>query len=112
MESKFKRYSYTGPVYYYGNKISAKSNLYTMAKDWNSARRNFVYKIANGDKAYLYDIVDSLVKEVPQVTFDDKSELEFQNNRPICDICGYEMNDAGECPVCDYGEYDLLDLEG
>ena len=110
MESKFKRYSYTGPIYYYGNKISATSNLFTMAKDWNSARRNFIYKIANGDKAYLYDLVDDKIKEVPSVTLDDKTDIETKRER--CEICGYELNDMGECPVCDYGEYDLLDLEG
>lgn len=61
---KYKKYAYDGPIYYYGNKIAEQSSYYTMATNWNSARRNFIYKIANGDYAYLYDISDTHVREV------------------------------------------------
>lgn len=99
----YDKYHYSGPQYYFGNKIAASSNLYTMARSFSEARKNFIYKIANGDITTRYDIVDdfiTLVKpESPKV------------KRDKCDRCGYELNDMGDCPVCDYGEYDLLDLE-
>lgn len=104
--SEYKRWSYTGPIYYYGNKIAEKCSYYTMAKDWNVARRNFVYKIANGDKAYYYDIVDSYIKlSQPREEVPNEEVHEIVK----CEICGTELNPLGECPVCDYGEYDLLD---
>ena len=105
--SEYKRYSYTGPQYYYGNKIADKSNLYTMAKSWEQARNNFLYKIANGDLTTKYDLVDSYVKEVTKPVSDDIIEPIIERSK--CDQCGYELNDMGECPVCDYGEYDLLE---
>ena len=101
---QYKKYLYNGPIYYYGNKIAEKSEYYTMATSWLNARRNFVYKIANGDKAYYYDICDADVVELPDHKFP-----ETEAKRPRFEICGYELNDANECPVCDYGEYDLLD---
>lgn len=100
--SEYKRWSYKGPVYYYGNKIAEKSSYYTMAKNRDAARRNFIYKIANGDKAYYYDIVDSYVELVPVNTRHEEDKIE------TCEICSTQLNPLGECPVCDYGEYDLL----
>lgn len=104
--SEYKRWSYTGPIYYYGNKIAEKCSYYTMAKNWNAARRNFVYKIANGDKAYYYDIVDSYIglAQAEESTTRDEATTIIK-----CETCGTELNPLGECPVCDYGEYDLLD---
>ena len=96
----YDEYHYNGPQYYQGNKIADSSNLRTMARGFGEARRNFIYRIAKGDR---YDIVDdfiTLVKPEPLKVKRDK-----------CDRCGYELNDMGDCPVCDYGEYDLLDLE-
>lgn len=103
----FKRYSYTGPQYYYGNKIASKSNLYTMARSWKEARNNFLFNIANGDITTRYDLVDDFIKEVPPKQVINEPLIK----RERCENCGYELNDIGECPVCDYGEYDLLDLE-
>lgn len=98
----FKRYSYTGPTYFCGNKISQSSNLFTQARSFEEARRNFIFKIANGDITNRYDIVDEYIVLVDN--FDSEKAA-----RPRCEICGYELNDNNECPVCDYGEYDLLD---
>lgn len=107
MSNEYKRYEYKGPIYYYGNKIASKSNLYTMAKTWKQARNNILYKAADGDITTRYDIVDELVVEsTPTI---DNIETKHIDR---CERCGYELNRLGECPVCDYGEYDLLDLEG
>ena len=95
-------YYYDGPIYYDGRKIASKSDIYTTAKSSNLAIRNILYKAANGDKElYHYDIVDDMVKEIPK---EDRPKV-----RPKCQTCGYTLNDIGDCPVCDYGEDDLLE---
>jgi hypothetical protein len=93
-------YYYDGPVYYRGNKISTSSNIYTTAKSFGEAARNILFKAVKGDKElWHYDIVDDEIKQMPN------GKLE----RPKCQQCGYEINDNGDCPVCDYGEDDLLE---
>ena len=96
-------YYYNGPIYYRGHKIAEKSDIYTTAKSLNVAIRNVLYKASQGDRdnLYQYDIVDQLVKEIPKE--------ETPKIRPKCQMCGYEINDIGDCPVCDYGEDDLLE---
>ena len=42
-----------------------------------------------------------MIKEIPKE--------ETPQIRPKCQRCGYEINDIGDCPVCDYGEDDLLE---
>ena len=98
-----KTYYYDGPIYYGGHQIASKSNIYTTAKSLNVAIRNILFKATKGDKEnlYQYDIVDNMVREI--------SKEEAPKVRPICKTCGYELNDIGDCPVCDYGEYDLLE---
>ena len=105
--AEYRKYAYDGPIYYYGNKIAEKSEYYTMATNWRSARRNFIYKIANGDYASLYDIADTHIRVVKESPKD--VELVPEKEIKHCEHCGYELNDIGECPVCDYGEDDLLD---
>lgn len=98
-------YFYDGPIYYRGNKISDKSSIYTSAPTINIASRNILFRVANGaDDFYNYDIVDDRVKLVKS-----SEQSKTVSKREICSHCGYELNDMGECPVCDYGEYDLLD---
>lgn len=101
------KYSYTGPIYHLGNKIAEKSRMFTMAKSVKQAINNFRYKAANGDIVGHYDIVDDFVKEVevPEIvsTVEEKPEI------IKCDNCGTELNPMGDCPVCDYGEDDLLE---
>jgi hypothetical protein len=97
-----KLYYYDGPVYYRGHKITDVSDIYTTAKSLNVAIRNVLYKASKGDKElYHYDIVDDMVKEV--------SKKDIPKVNPKCPTCGYELNDIGDCPVCDYGEDDLLE---
>lgn len=95
-------YHYDGPVYYRGHKIAETSDIYTTAKSINVAIRNTLVKASQGaDDLYNYDIVDHMVKLAPPE--------EVVPARPRCQQCGYELNDIGDCPVCDYGEDDLLE---
>lgn len=98
-----KLYYYDGPIYYRGHKITDVSDIYTTAKSLNVAIRNVLYKATKGDREelYHYEIVDDMVKEV--------SKKDIPKVNPKCPTCGYELNDIGDCPVCDYGEYDLLE---
>lgn len=108
----FQKYHYSGPIYYNGRKQTSDSVIYTRARSLDEARNNIIYRLANGDKRYIpfYDLDDSKLKIVKR----DATEVHPSELKPIklvhyCDICGYELNDQGECPVCDFGEYDLLD---
>lgn len=99
-------YHYTGPIYYDGMKIASKSDIYTSAPSLNVAARNVLYKAAHGDKElYHYDIVDEQIEVVS--TEPREGQPEASNEK--CYRCGYILNDMGECPVCDYGEDDLLE---
>lgn len=103
---KGSTYCYNGPIYYDGMKIASKSNICTTAPSYNVALRNILFKAANGDKElHRYDIVDELVKEVSK----DTEIKQSVTPREKCYRCGYELNDMGDCPVCDYGEDDLLE---
>lgn len=41
----------------------------------------------------------------------DISIDEYDDTPHICNKCGYKLNDAGECPICDLGDYTALDEE-
>ena len=107
-----KRFTFFGPVFrfgkYYGS-IPEKDALVTEADTIGAATRNIDYKIKQyfdlpRDFKIQYDRSSIIVDEkyVP----DDTPVIE---NPPECPHCGYRLNDAGDCPVCDYAEYDLLD---
>lgn len=98
-------YFYDGPIYYRGNKISDNSSIYTSAPTINIAARNILFRAANGAADfYNYDIEDNRIKMIKS-----SNQSKPVSKREICPHCGYELNDMGECPICDYGEYDLLD---
>ena len=100
-----RTYHYDGPIYYDGREIVSKADIGTTAPTYRVALRNILYKAAKGDKElYHYDIVDELVQETGVDT-----RLEPKTDREKCYRCGYELNDMGDCPVCDYGEDDLLE---
>ena len=103
---EYKKYSYSGPVYYCGNKqVSKIPTVYTMAKSYSQAYKNILFKVANDGEIRCYDIDRGSIKiESPII----KTSYEFIPTKPKCEICGYELADNGECPVCDFGEYSLL----
>lgn len=99
-------YHYAGPIYYDGMKIVSKSDIYTSAPSISVAARNILYKAAHGDKElYHYDIVDEQIEMI----FSGSREEQPTTPKEKCFRCGYTLNDMGECPVCDYGEDDLLE---
>ena len=110
------QYSYSGPVFRFGNywdDIPKKDKLHTEAKSLKQAINNLTYKA----KLYFGLAIDSnltlyepYVKEEPFTTseYNQIRKLPEIKKRPRCEYCGYELNDIGDCPVCDYGEYDLL----
>ena len=102
-KKSFKKYSYTGPIYYNGIKISNSSNMFTMAVSKAKAIQNFIHKAANGDIRANYDIIDELVSEVTNPD-DDTSDFEIDRDPPTCEYCGSLLSDNGTCPVCDEGE--------
>jgi rubrerythrin len=105
-----ERYCYEGPVYYYGNYIGNKT-IYTMAPSIAKARNNILFRLGefNSIEASRYDIVDKHLTVYDPITDDNCNLIINNTHRDKCEQCGYELNDMGECPVCDYGEYDLLE---
>ena len=55
---------------------------------------------------YYYRMLSSQVKEHPDYVSDD---VDYFDPPPECPNCGQLLNPFGHCPVCDYGEYDLVD---
>ena len=105
MASDYSRYHYDGPIYYNGHKISASSNLFTMARSYAEARRNLIFKVANGDIVSRYDLDDSLIIRV-----DDEKLLSYDSvEDDYCEKCGIKLTHSKECPVCDFQEYDLIE---
>ena len=104
--SGLNTYIYDGPVYYEGRKISETSNYSTEAPSKEVAARNIWYQVSkNSPDPFNYDIVDERIKLVPG----KKKSYDLSPNRPKCHVCGFDINDNGDCPVCDYGELDLLE---
>lgn len=94
--SKLKRYHYSGPVYFNGSKIAEFSNIFTTAKSFQAARKNFRFTVANGDYIYYYNIIDDFITEVNETHI-----------HKTCENCGTLLNDMGQCPVCVQGEEDI-----
>lgn len=98
-------FMYNGAAYYKGIKQWSKTNppMYTDAPSLLKAANNFRFKLAksNGDrnKVGYWDIS---LNDIVYVKEKENHELHK------CENCGYVLNPLGECPVCDYGEVDLL----
>ena len=104
--SGLSTYIYDGPVYYKGRKISETSNYSTEAPSKEVAARNIWYQVSkNSPDPFNYDIIDERIKLVPG----KKKSYDLSSDRPKCHVCGFDINDNGDCPVCDYGELDLLE---
>lgn len=107
-------YTYSGPVYRFGKLYSKKVSLSTNAVSKKKALNNICYRLKKEfgflpsanlelDPSYLY------IEEESNLSSDNLSMTDTKIfDRPKCKICGYLINDAGECPVCDLGETDLL----
>ena len=108
----FQKYHYYGPTYYNSRRQTNDSIIYTRARSKAEARNNIIYRLAHGNVNAIpfYDIDDSKLVIVKR----DATEVNPSELKPIkfvryCEHCGYQLNDQGECPICDLGEEDLLD---
>ena len=99
-----EKYYYNGPLYYNGSKIASTSDVYTMAPSWKKACNNILAKLRRGDYSAAYDIDRSRVTLVDDRKEDLPKVEPYQ--RPTCPNCGCDLNDSGECPICDLGEED------
>lgn len=102
------KYHFKGLVYHNYNRLGEKE-MYTMANSFEQAEKNFRYRAANGDPHFWeYHIMKHDIEKVkPNKNIEKDYELEPKKEIEHCDRCGYELNDAGECPICDLGEEEL-----
>lgn len=116
-----QKYYYEGPIYKF-NRVCADVQLETFAKSYAEAKRNFIYQ---AKRELGLDIVNSKI-EIDEELICGEDELvdddyivqdkNIKQNvsdrlRKKCDKCGTYLNDAGECPVCDLGDEDMLEIE-
>lgn len=109
-ETTLERYSYYGPVFrfdrYYGD-INKSETLYTEAVSRKQAINNLTCKAKD-----FFDLprnwnltIDE--DRVQQITNREERKIDKEieaNKRAYCDVCGTQLTDAGDCPVCDFGE--------
>ena len=98
-----KRYRYTGPIYHNGRRIQDNSNIFTTAVSEAQARNYFIHKLGGP----AYDIVSTYIT----CDQDDKEDLPKVEPyvRGKCDKCGYQLDDMGECPICDMAKHYISD---
>ena len=66
-------------------------------------------KIQNiNDVEKFFQVIDSCAGKVELVTGEE--DIPDEKFQPLkkCEKCGCELNDAGECPVCDLGDESVL----
>jgi hypothetical protein len=105
-KTDYMKYHYTGPHYFNGIKMAEYNDLYTQARSFKEARKNFLYKVANGDIISRYDIVDRYITLV-----DDDNVQVPEREIYYCEYCGTQLSDAGYCPRCvETGEEDIMEI--
>ena len=90
-------YVHQGPVYHNGRVWDDNYEMVTEAPTIGRAYANFLHRL--GDN---FSIFKSNIKEV-------KVDVPVERCYNTCEYCGYVLTDGGQCPVCDFGETDLLD---
>lgn len=107
-EVSMHKYSYTGPVYRFDNYFDEVFKpIITSAPSIDKAMSNIIFRLKQ-----KYDL-----KPGTNLTIDKDriEEIESPSDDNIkhdyCPECGYMLTDNGECPICDYGEEDLLEAD-
>lgn len=110
-----KLYSYGGPVYRFDKIYSNYWEAETYAVSEKEAIRNFNQQA----KRYFGFIPGTNMNIDPSYvlceddldTLDNYDDQETSNTpiRDKCDKCGRDLNDNGECPLCDLGDESVLD---
>ena len=104
-------YEYYGPIYRFGRVVKSDVHLVTWAVSLKKAINNLLFKAAEEigyrrDLGAEVDIDRSLVRELELV----EPQEEPEDKRELCPNCGkFELNDSGECPLCDLGDESVLD---
>lgn len=101
-----KRYYYKGPVYEFGVKIKdIKDPIVTDASTEGRAISNIKFAIKKSLGLRVNDVIE-INKD--RLFYDEIMDEDNSVNVKYCDNCGTQLNPLDECPVCDYGENDLL----
>ena len=90
-------YVYRGPLFRYGRLVDNNLEKETQAVSEDKAYANLLYRLGPG--------ADILKQHLRKVEIDFPQETCYNT----CERCGYRLTDGGDCPVCDFGETDLLD---
>lgn len=107
-EVSMHKYSYTGPVYRFDNYFDEVFKpIITSAPSIDKAMSNIIFRLKQ-----KYDLkpgtnltIDKDRIEEVETPSDDNIKHDY------CPECGYMLTDNGECPICDYGEEDLLEAD-
>jgi len=110
------KYSYTGPVFRFGQVWDfIEEPIYTEAKTKRHAVNNLTFKakmMMGLERDSNLTLHTPYVKEEPVTTKEYHNimkQLSNEEPKQKCQYCGTELNSLGDCPVCDYGEEDLLE---
>jgi hypothetical protein len=102
-------YTYQGPIYKYGRKVSDDIRLFTNAKSHKGAIRNFLHRLGKGA-----DIITPYVRFVEPDYDEMRADIEEydrnnQNVNKFCPHCNNHLSDSGICPLCDNSDYSIYD---
>lgn len=110
------KYSYKGPVFRFGQVWDfIEEPIYTEAKTKRQAINNLTFKVKmmlGLERDSNLTLYSPYVKEEPFTTNEYHNimkQLSKETIKQKCQHCGTELNSLGDCPVCDYGEEDLLE---
>lgn len=110
------RYSYAGPVFRFGQVWDfIEEPIYTEAKTKRQAVNNLRFKakmMMGLERDSNLTLHTPYVKEEPFTTKEYHNimkQLSNEEPKQKCPYCRTELNSLGDCPICDYGEEDLLE---
>lgn len=110
------RYSYKGPVFRFGQVWDfIEEPIYTEARTKRQAVNNLTFKakmMMGLERDSNLTLHTPYVKEEPFTTKEYHNimkQISKETPKQKCQHCGTELNSLGDCPVCDYGEEDMLE---
>lgn len=103
------RYYYNGPLYRFENLYRGEWEAYTEAVSEKQAINNLNQQ-AKEEFGFKPDAKLNIDPRYLELAEKEPSESDFDNVEPVryCSVCGTRLNNAGECPVCDLGDEDVL----
>ena len=101
------RFYYNGPVYHFEHLLATNWEAYTEAVSEKQALNNLTVKAKN-DFGYVLQSRITLDPDYLEVSPKLEPDEKFKE-APKCEKCGRDLNDSGECPLCDLGDESVLD---